>query len=186
MKKAMLIFLVTMFAASYAYAGPRDYVGLFFDTTPGHSICRYDNTGDFSVYYYVWAKPAFTGAYPGLYAIEFKIVFPPMVYDFGSLTLNAGINLTLGDILVGWSATFASCQPAGTWVQIYRQRVYCDTTIEPDGVIQITETDDSHNLGLADCDMVGQSLTVLNHAHINVPCIIGTKDASWGAIKNLF
>jgi hypothetical protein len=180
MKKAMLIFLATMFVASYAYAGPHDYIGLFFDT--GHAVCRTDVTGDMSVYYYVWAKPAELG----MYAVEFKIVFPPIVYDMGSLTLNPGINLTLGDITTGWSATFATCQLYGAWVQVYRQRVYCDTGLAPDGVIQITQTDDSQNLGLADCDMVGQYFTVLNHAHINQDCLIGTKDASWGAIKSLF
>jgi hypothetical protein len=182
MKKAMLIVLATMFVASYAYAGPQDYIGLFFDTTPGHSICRYDNTGDFAVYYYVWAKPGSLG----LQAVEFKIVFPPIVYDSGSLTLNTGINLTLGSIDVGWSATFALCQPAGTWVQVYRQRVYCDTGLAPDGVILVAEADDSHNLGLATCALTDTRFTVLNHAHINVPCVIGTKDASWGAIKSLF
>jgi len=48
------------------------------------------------------------------------------------------------------------------------------------------ETDDSHNLGLSTCLMMDERFTVLNHAHINLTCLIGTKDASWGAIKSLF
>jgi hypothetical protein len=124
-----------------------------------------------------------------MYAVEFKIVFPTIVYDSGSLTLNAGINLTLGDISTGWSATFANCQPSGTWVQVYRQRVYVDTSLNPpdgDGVIMLAEADDSHNLGLATCEFMDARFTVLNNAFINQSCIIGTKDASWGAIKSLF
>ena len=178
MKKALLMVLATMFVASYAYAGPYDYIGLFFDTN--HSVYTYYNTGDFAVYYYVHAYPAA----PGLSAVEFKIVFPPIVYDYGSLTLNAGINLTLGDISTGWSATFANCQPGGVWVQVYRQRVYCDTSIEPNGTIRITETDDSHNLGLATCEMMDRRFTVITVAFINIS--IATKETSWGAIKSLF
>jgi hypothetical protein len=98
--------------------------------------------------------------------------------------INVGINLTLGDITTGWSAVFANCQYG--WIQIYRQRVYVDTSIEPSGVIQIVKTDDSQNLGLATCEMMDAPFTVLNHGGINVPCVIGTKDASWGAIKSLF
>ena len=178
MKKALLIVLTTMFVASYAYAGPRDYIGLFFDTN--HSVHTYFDTGDFSVYYYVHAYPA----EPGLLAVEFKIVFPPIVYDYGSLTLNPDIYVTLGDISIGWSAAFTHCQPGGVWVQVYRQRIFCDTGIEPVGIIHITETDDSQNLGLATCEMMNRPFTVISWALINIP--VAAKETSWGAIKSLF
>jgi hypothetical protein len=178
MKKALLIALATLFVAGFAYG--KDYIGLYFDT--GHSVCSKDAVGDVGLYYYVFALPTDDG----MYAVEFKIVFPDMVYDYGSMTLNAGINLTLGDISTGWSATFAVCQPNGLWVQVYRQRVYVDTSIAPNGVIMIAETDDSHNIGLATCDFMDARFTVLNNGFINLPCEIGTKDASWGAIKSLF
>jgi hypothetical protein len=175
MKKALLIILATLCIANFAYA--KDYIGVYYDTI--HSLCTKTAAGDVAFYYYVWARPA-----QGLQAVEFKILMPPMVYDMGAMTLNAGINLTLGDISTGWSATFASCTYG--WTQIYRQRVYVDTAIEPTGVIQIVKTDDSQNLGLATCEMMDMPFTVLNHGGINVPCLIGTKDASWGAIKSLF
>jgi hypothetical protein len=178
MKKTLLIALATLFIANFAYAS--DYIGVYFDTA--HMICTKDAVGDVAFYYYVWAKPASLG----LSAVEFKIVFPPMVYDMGAMTLNAGINLTLGDLLTGWSATFASCQPGTIWIQVYRQRVYVDTALEGTGVIQLAKADDSQNLGLSTCEMMDASFTVLNHGFINLPCIIGTKDASWGAIKSLF
>ena len=176
MKKALLIVLATLCIANFAYA--KDYIGVYYDTI--HSLCTRTATGDVYFYYYIWALPAPRG----MQAVEFKILFPPMVYDFGSMTLNAGINLTLGDIQTGWSATFANCTYG--WTQIYRQRVYVDTGIAPSGVIQIVKTDDSQNLGLASCDMMDWPFTVLNHGGINVPCLIGTKDASWGAIKSIF
>jgi hypothetical protein len=175
MKKALLLVLATLFIANFAYA--KDYIGLYYDTS--HSLCTRAAAGDVYFYYYVWARPA-----QGLQAVEFKIVFPPIVYDSGSMLLNTGINLTLGSIGTGWSATFAGC--TYDWIQIYRQRVYVDTAIEPTGVIQIVQTDDSQNLGLATCEMMDARFTVLNHAFINLPCVIGTKDASWGAIKSLF
>jgi hypothetical protein len=182
MKKLLLIALAAMFVSSFAYGA--DYIAIYFDT--GHSVCRADvganDPADWNTYYYVFALPGTAG----LTAVEFKVGFPPIVVDSGSLTLNAGINLTLGAIDTGWSATFAACQPGGTWIQVYRQRVYLDTSTIPDGVIALMETDDSHNLGLSTCQMMDASFTVLNHGHINQPCVIGTKDASWGAIKSLF
>jgi hypothetical protein len=178
MKKVLMIVLASMVIAGYANAARYDYIGLFFDTA--HSNCDSTVAGDMALYYYAHAKP---GAL-GMTAVEFKVVFPPIVYDTGSLTLNAGINLTLGDISTGWSATFASCQTA--WTQIYRQRVYVDDSIEPNGIIHLAETDDSHNLGLSTCDMMDERFTVLNDAFLNLTCLIGTKEASWGAIKSLF
>jgi len=178
MKKALLIVLATLCIANFAYA--KDYIGLYYDTI--HSLCSKTMTTYGSVYYYVWVLPAPRG----LQAVEFKIVFPPMINteENGGLTLNAGINLTLGDILTGWSATFASCTYG--WTQIYRQRVWPDPEVAPNGVIQVVKTDDSQNLGLATCEMMDMPFTVLNHAFINLPCVIGTKDFSWGAIKSLF
>ena len=179
MKKALLIVLATLMVSSFAYG--RDYIGIYFDTA--HMVCS--KTGvlaDTYFYYYVFALPEGRG----LQAVEFKIVFPPMVYDYSSLTLNTGINLTLGDILTGWSATFGVCQY--NWIQIYRQRVFADPVTYPPatGYIMITQTDDSHNLGLSTCQMMDAPFTVLNNGGINLPCEIGTKDASWGAIKSLF
>jgi hypothetical protein len=169
-----LIALATLFIAGYSHSS--DYIGVLFDTF--HATCTKSVSGDTYFSYYVWAKPEPRG----LQAVEFKIVFPPMVYDFGSLTLNTNINLTLGDISTGWSATFAVC--IYDWIQVYQQKVYVDTSIQPTGVILITETDDSRNLGLSTCEMQDVRFMVLPCGRINLPG--GTKDASWGAIKSLF
>jgi hypothetical protein len=165
----LLITLAAMFVATYAgaiesesAAQGDDYIGLYSDST--HSECAYDGSGLFDLYYYVFAR---AGA-EGMRAVEFKIVFPPVVYDSGSLTLNRGINLTLGDISTDWSATFDGCKTG--WVQIYRQRLYCDTSIEPNGAIRIERGDESNNLGLATCEMMDSPFTVLNHMFINLPC----------------
>jgi hypothetical protein len=178
MRKALLIVLATMFVAGFAYGKDKDFIGVYFDT--GHSLCSTTASGDTYFYYYVFGRPQLRG----LMAVEFKIVFPAMVYDFGSMTLNEDINLTLGDIQTGWSATFVQCMHE--WIQIYRQRVYVDTSIAPNGVIRIMPSDDSSNLGLSTCEMQDAPFTVLNHGFINLPCIIGTQSASWGAIKSLF
>jgi hypothetical protein len=173
MKKLMgITLLITLAAMSVtSYAGAidfenvvpgDDYIGLYSDAA--HSVCSHNASGYFDFYYYVFAK----AGTEGMAAVEFKIVFPSLVYDSGSLTLNADINLTLGDISTDWSATFAVCQR--DWVQIYRQRVYCDTSIESNGVIQIDRGDESNYLGLSTCDMMDSEFTVLNHMFINLPC----------------
>jgi hypothetical protein len=178
MKKALLLVLASMFVAGFAFG--KDYIGVYFDTT--HDACTKSVPAYAGIYYYIWVLPEARG----LTAVEFKIVFPGMINpeENGGLTVNVGINLTLGDVLTGWSATFANCTYG--WTQIYRQRVWPDPAVEPNGYIRIVETDDSHNLGLSTCEMMDMPFTVLNHGAINLPCIIGTKDASWGAIKSLF
>jgi hypothetical protein len=178
MKKALLITLALLCIATFVNA--KDYIGVYFDTI--HTACTKSVTGYVGIYYYIWVLPEPRG----LTAVEFKIVFPGMINpeENGGLTLNPGINLTLGDVLTGWSATFASCTYG--WTQVYRQRVFPDPDVEPNGYIQIVKTDDSQNLGLSTCEMQDMPFTVLNHGAINLPCIIGTKDASWGAIKSLF
>jgi hypothetical protein len=173
-KKAFLIALATLSIAGSAHSS--DYIGVMFDTS--HTTCTISVSGDTYLYYYVWAKPESRG----LQAVEFKIVFPPMVYDSGALTLNTNINLTLGDISTGWSATFAICMH--DWIQVYRQRVYVNTSIEPNGVIWITEADNSHNLGLSTCEMQDVPFLAFPCGRINLPG--GNKDASWGAIKSIF
>jgi hypothetical protein len=173
-RNVLVTALGTLLFAGLAHSA--DYIGVFFDTS--HSTCNKSVSGDTYFYYYVWARPESRG----LQAVEFKVVFPPMVYDSGSLTLNSNINLTLGDISSGWSATFANC--ITDWVQVYQQRVYVDTSIEATGIIRLAETDNSYNLGLSTCELRDALFTVFDCGRINLPG--GNQDASWGAIKSLF
>jgi hypothetical protein len=178
MKKALLVVLATLFIASFAYA--KDYIGVYFDGISTHSLCTKTISGDIDFNYYVHVKPEPRG----LTAVEFKIVFPPIIYDMDGMVVNANINLQLGEITTDWSATFANCQY--TWTQVYRQHVYANADVWPNGVIMIAPGDESGTVALSNCSMIDSQFTILNHGHINLPCIIGTKDASWGAIKSLF
>jgi hypothetical protein len=169
MGKILLIALAAMIFAGGAGAqllNPDNaYIGLFADVD--RTRCEVGGSGNFNFYYYVFAKPSSEG----IFAVEFSVWYSEIVYERGSMTLNPEINLTLGEIETGWAATFADCQT--DWVQVFRQRVFCNADNVPDGAILLGPSQVSQFMGVATCDLTDEWFTFMNQLFINGPCTPG-------------
>ena len=178
MKKTLLIAVAMLFVATAVNAGgpPEGYIGVYGDML--HSVCNYMGTGATTVY--VWCLPSANG----MTAAEFAASFPAWV--FAAPSLNPAV-LALGGLTTGTSVTFpGGCQTDWIWTH----SVSCFVTAPTLGSINIIPdpTANPPVLGFASCAVGNpiEPIIVHNNFVLNGPCVIATKDASWGAIKSLF
>lgn len=184
MKKALLIGIAMLFAASAVSAAPAvPYIGLFSDVTPGHSVCSYTGTASSRVIY-VWVLPDVNGCF----GAEFKILTSDVdLVTLGSPTFPAFVPVSNGTLDAGISLTFNACQY--DWVWIVSFRVYLDSGGMVANVQIVPDpTSIPPTLSLLQCLPLYPMVTPirLTNFYFNSPCVYATKDASWGAIKSLF
>jgi len=177
MKKVLFIAAALLIlAGSLNAAPPKGYIGLYADLN--HSVCNFMGTG--AMTFYVWCLPSQNG----MTAAEFAASIPAWV--FASPSPNPAV-LALGGLTTGTSVTFpGGCQ--NDWVWTYS--VFAFVSAPTPGSINII-ADPSVSppvLKYASCALGNplEDIIIINNLVLNGPCLIATKDASWGAIKSLF
>jgi len=190
MKKALLIAsAVVLLAGSISASGyHRAYIGVYASAIPyeedtnyvdNHSVCTWTGPVFSPFELWIWILPSTHG----VRAVEYRVKYPTMVI-FGSFIQNPAIIISLGSLNRGIIATYGECQTDWTWC--HHQEIFSMTTtpryfsIGPHpltGLIQVAGCDEDFTL---------EPCWPLDILYIYAPCIIGTKEASWGAIKSLF
>lgn len=175
MKKVLLAVAMLMLATPVFAAD--GYVALYADAN--HSNCSVMNPGGFfPAEVWIWF---FTPSL-GVQAAEYKLTAPASVI-VSTVTTNADITASLGDVVGGISVAFGACQNGWVWTQ----HVTCYLTMTAPDFIRI-EPRPAVGLQFASCEL-GFPIypaTVLNHLALNQGCVVATENASWGAIKSLF
>lgn len=154
------------------------YMGLYADEN--HGVCEVNNPGGFFPFQmWVWCRPNDLG----MICSEFMICYPPNVIQ-STVTWSPEISVMLGDLPSGLSACYIVCQWEWMWV-CYQLNYLTDTV---PAFIEICPHPDVGTYQFANCEpgYPTETIVVLNHLSLNQPCVIGTEDASWGAIKGLY
>ncbi len=192
MKKALLIAFAVLLLAGSISAAPygRSYIGLYASETlyaddtlyvDNHSVCDWFYPAYSAFELWIWILPSTRG----VQAFEFKMQYPASssIYQ-GPLIQNPHITVANGSPAAGVIGTYDGCQLNWTWC--YHQEITSRNTtvrnfsIVPHpltGLIQAAGCDENFTL---------EPLYPLTKMYLYSPCIIGTKEASWGAIKSLF
>ena len=161
-------------------AGVNTYIGIYADED--HTICSIDIT---SVYQYFevwfWVLPNDDG----FLGMSFGYRFPSWV-AIGSSYDNDGLAVAIGCPQDQYTTClhFNDCQY--DWVWLIQWGVWA-LEAGNDGEIRFVPTEwFGPPIMAGDCESGGAPARILNSLHINEPCVIGTKETSWGAIKALF
>ena len=192
MKKGLLIgFVVLMLAGSVSAGGP--YIGIFADDA--HSVCSIAPIPNSEEIYdvfvmWIWVLPGPNG----MQAVEFKLNVPTMMtweteYPDPPNGLgeekNPDISVQMGSLTGGVSSAFLGCQNGWTWTH---KRWYSSRNTTGKSFSVGPTPAPANKFQVANC-LLGnplEPLTRLNNLHLYQPCVYGTKDATWGAIKSLF
>lgn len=196
MKKALLIAFAVLMVAGSISAAPfdRTYIGLYASdlTWPedtlyvdNHSLCNWmeprysgDPFDDFELW--IWILPSNRG----VRAIEFKLLYPTGIYLSAYTKQNPDITIANGNLGEGIIATYGTCQMDWVWAYHFgvtsRNEIVRKFQIAAHpltGLIQAAGCDEDFTL---------ERMWPLTHLYMYSSCLIGTKEASWGAIKSLF
>lgn len=191
MKKALLIAAGIMLLAlpAYAYA---PYLALFGDTLGGpggaeHSICgiNYIPAPYTSIEMWVWVLPDANG----MSACEFKVTYPTTTYVIqGAVTSNPITQVELGSLGAGISISVGEYFCQHSWYWTHWQEIVVKNVTTAREMALVGHPGNGGHIYVADCTpgFPFKDAVVLNNLRINNTCLVGTHDASWGAIKSLY
>jgi hypothetical protein len=176
-----LVFLIAalllLFGATTAWCCPG--IGLFADAD--RSICEVISPGGFYPFeMWIWIQPHIDN---GTICNEFRICYPPNVIQSTVTWNDPIISVMLGDLPSGLSVCYIICQYDFFWIA--HQACYLTDTTP--AWIEVCAHPDVGVVQYADCTPgypVWPS-TIWNHLALNQPCVIGTEESSWGAIKSM-
>jgi hypothetical protein len=185
MKKLLLLAVTLLLIASVANAQlpPEGYIGLFTDDT--HSVWCVDGVGMYPVEMWIMCLPNFLGQM----CAEFCIGYPPNVIQ-STITQNvAVVSVALGTLPGGMSVCYQACQ--WDWHWNFHQQLWVTTADET--YVEILVHPDTGELSFANCEpgYPMEPAIPLTKLYLNLdpltdpPCLTGTEDASWGAIKSM-
>lgn len=178
MKKALLLAVALLLISGSALACPG--IGLFAD--PDRSICEVINPGGFFPFeMWIWFQPHLVN---GAICEEFRICYPLNVIQSTVTWNDPIISVMLGDLPSGLSVCFLVCQYDFFW--LCHQMCYLTDTLP--AWIEVCPHPDVGVIQYADCTP-GYPVwpnSVWNHLALNQPCVIGTEESSWGAIKGMY
>jgi len=183
MKKAMLLAVALLLVASSAFGlGPKAYIGIYGDAA--HSACRVDPAPYSPVPAYIYILPSDKG----MQAAEFAVSFPATVITLSSIK-NPGITVELGAMTTGISVAFGEGQCQMDWVWLYNMSLMSLGTV-PGAVAIIphpgTLTLPAYQYATCELGYPIEPLVKLSSLHFYQPCMVGTQETNWGAIKSLF
>jgi hypothetical protein len=192
MKKALLIAAAIMLLAMPAHAVFAPYVALFGDTITGpgganHSVCGIDYIPApyTSIEMWVWFLPDNLGLSAG----EFKITYPTTTYVIqGAVTSNPANQVELGSLGAGMSFSVGGLNCQYDWYWSHWQEIVVKNVVTVRTIMVVGHPGNGGHIYVSDCSpgFPFKDCTILNHLGLNTGCLVGTHDASWGAIKNLY
>jgi hypothetical protein len=177
MKKVVMLTLALIMISGVAYACPG--MGLFADEA--YSICEVINPGGFFPFeMWIWCQAPDP---IGMICAEFRICYPANVIQSTVTWNDPIISVSLGDLPSGLSVCFVSCQYGFLW--ICHQACYVTDT-EP-AFIEVCAHPDVGVYQFADCSEGYPTIPISlwNNLALNQPCVVGTEESSWGAIKSM-
>ena len=180
MKKVLLTVAMVALLAGAASAQPK--IGMWLEETMEN--CDFMAPAPFSQFsVWVWVEPSVNGAF----CAEYKMVAPANVI-VQSAVENPDAALSMGAAVgaPGISICFPTCQTGWFWT--YQVPCYATDATTP-GYFTIEFHDDTGDYNTATCiepDRPLESLVPLNQFGVNAPCVVGTEESSWGAIKSMF
>ena len=186
MKKVLLLAVALLLVASVASAqesSPLGYIGLFTDDA--HSYWCVSGAGFYPVNVWIMCLP---GSY-GQICAEFMLCNPTNVIT-STVTWNTPlISVSLGDLDIGLSVCYTACQTDWHWIA---HRLYYVTDASQT-MIEICPHPDTGVYSFANCEpgYPMEPCTKLTNMYLNYTTedpecqAMGTKDASWGAIKSM-
>jgi len=182
-----VLVLVLLAGSSSAQLPPFGYMGLFVDETRT-SWCA-SGTPFYEFEMWIWCIPSERG----MMCAEFAVCYPPNVIQ-STITTNPDICVTLGTLATGMSACYCDCQWDWTWP--FHQMLW--VTDPAKTYIRLKKHPDPNitDYQFANCEPGYPTESVLlytwrifvNYESWEIECTgwIGTKDASWGAIKSMY
>jgi hypothetical protein len=178
MKKALSFSIVMLLVSGAAFAQPpTGYIGLYADET--RFSCEVINPGGFTPFvFWIYVLPS----YLGMICAEFEICYPPNVI-WSTVTYQDPPVTLAGDLMEGLSICFLDC--TYDWYWIAHQSCYLTDTTP--SFIEVCPHPYVGAYQFANCEpgFPVEPCVVLNHLALNQPCVVATKDVSWGAIKNM-
>jgi hypothetical protein len=177
-----VVALLLVAGSSFAQAPDSTYVGLFTDVD--HTVWTQSYTGATTLFYmYIFWLPT----EKGMQAAEFSISYPDNIVGL-TVTKDADITVTLGDLEGGISIATGTCHPGGVWYQTHRQRLALYDAEVSTVRILANPTLIPPKLQIASCELGYQKYPVRKFTNlcINEDCSTATTPKTWGAIKSLF
>lgn len=188
MNKCIWTFVVIsisfMSLAVSAQAPSITYLALTADEN--HSICSISGGYSFPEFFtmYIWVLPS----YRGLISAKLGIRIPPLGVGLNETTMNPILceaNYYGGTYVNNFDVTFCECQT--DWIWIAKKVIVIGTQAVDNSFIQIIGF--SHGpISVLNCESESQleETQIWTHLYINGPCVIGTSEHSWGAIKSMY
>jgi hypothetical protein len=179
MKKVLLTIAVIALMAAPATA---QKLSLWTDVN--QSACDVTLAAPYSMFHVVvFLEPGVDGAF----AVEYKLTTPVGHFSPGGNVIApfvSGATIGVWYGAPGISAPFTSCQSELVWLI---DLAMMSPNVDP-GYYELGLNDSSNFMGVAICPGTRPLLdaTAYNIFGFNTGCVIGTEDASWGAIKSMF
>jgi hypothetical protein len=176
--------LLLLAAAFALLAAPVSAQQLSLWADEGMTSCQVTTAAPYSLFHvFVVLEPGADGAF----AVEYKLTTPAGHFSPGGSIIAPFVSAATIGVWYGApgiSAPFTSCQVETVWI-INMAMMAPNTT---PGYYTIGLNDSSNFCGVAICPGTRPLLdaNVLNEFGFNADCVIGTEDASWGAIKSMF
>lgn len=180
--KCMLTLAIVMLClcTGTSHAGPNTYVGIYADEY--HTDCSIDVTSAPLFFQaWLWVMPSDNG----FYGTEFGYRSPSWV-TLGPAIGNDGLAVTVGCPQDQYTSclTFSECQY--DWVWLVRWDAWAMEAGNVGEIYLVPTEWFGPPIIIADCNYAQMPPRILNNLHINEPCVTGTEEKSWGAIKALF
>ena len=190
MKRMVLIAMGLLLLAGSGLAQPfpglpdTAYVGLYSDV--GRTLRSYNFVGPTptSFYMYIYWLPSKNG----LLGADFRILYPANVIG-STVTTDATITLTMGDLASGISVVYNADSCQTNWVYSHRQRILLlDATQSQIEVIEHPPAapEGQGYLDVVSCTYDLDPVKRYTHLYLNWVGPTAVESKSWGSIKSLF
>jgi hypothetical protein len=184
MKKGLFVVfgLMLIAASSFAQSPDSAYVGLYADVD--HTTWTKSYSGS-STMFYMWIFWIPTD--DGMYGSQFKVSFPSNIIT-STVTKDADVTVTLGDLASGIGIGLGTCHSGGVWYWTHKVRLFLLDAEESTIELQKYPGSTPPGLTVVTCLTGLPKIPARKATHIclNWTCDTATQGATWGAIKSLF
>lgn len=179
MKKVLLAVTALLLVAGSSFAQSPDtaYVGLFTDvnhTTWNVSLV----TTPTPFYMYIFWLP--TDA--GMRAAQWAISYPSDdIVTAATVTSDADITVTMGNLVDGIAISVGTCHPGGVWYQTHRQRIFLYTADVAAFEIIANPTTIPPSYKMSSCELGYPKYPVIRYTNlcVNSTCTTATQGKTW-------